>query len=251
MKGGSSVLSVVFVAVFLFIVPPGEADTINLTGTIRDFMVTHPDFAHDPSENWYDSGIVAMTLGMDGKPVYAGGTTGTTTNQASFDQWFRDVPGVNDGRSHTITLDNTITPDPCVYTFLNTAFFPIDDEFFDTTPGGHNYHFTFELHAELMCPCGDVCLTFGSDDDLWVFINNQLRIDLGGIHSFDTDTIHLSDFGVMAGDTYSLDLFFAERHVTQSGLRVDACVPGPSTILVLVSGLAGFFGVGKKRLFGG
>jgi fibro-slime domain-containing protein len=250
MKRGNSMLVVFFMAVFLFTVPPGEADTISLTGTIRDFMDTHPDFAHDPPENWYDPGIVAPLLGMDGKPVYAGGTTGSTMDGAHFDQWFHDALGVNQSKNYTITLDNTITPDPCVYTFRDCTFFPIDDQLFGNQGLSHNYHFTFELHADLICPCEDTCLTFGSDDDLWVFINNQLAIDLGGIHSFDTASICLNGL-VTPGDTYSLDLFFAERHVTESALRVDACVPGPSTILVLVSGLAGFFGVGKKRLFRG
>jgi hypothetical protein len=67
-------------------------------------------------------------LGADSKPVYAGGPNGTptTTGQSNFDQWYRDVAGVN------IHIDVTIplTPDPTragVFVYDNEKFFPIDN----------------------------------------------------------------------------------------------------------------------------
>ena len=63
------------------------------------------------------------------------------------------------------------------------------------------------------------------DDDLWVFINKRLAIDLGGLHSQQTDTIDLDDeaarLGLTRGTVYSLDLFHAERHTNQSNFRID------------------------------
>ena len=43
-------------------------------------------------------------LGADGKPVYAHGDAGTvtTTSQCYFDQWYRDVPGVNMSQEYTL-----------------------------------------------------------------------------------------------------------------------------------------------------
>ncbi|MBW2455262.1 MAG: fibro-slime domain-containing protein, partial [Deltaproteobacteria bacterium] len=64
-----------------------------LHGTIRDFQQAHPDFEYVIQD---DLGIVEEDLGPDGKPVYAGNpTTPTTTGQENFDQWYRDVDGVN------------------------------------------------------------------------------------------------------------------------------------------------------------
>jgi len=131
---------------FVFsIVSVGYADTINLTGTIRDFNDTHPDMENGVGS---DPGIVLSTLGADGKPIYAG-TTGnpTTHGQTAFDQWYRDVSGVNMASSYTITLDNTITTDPSIYTFSDSSFFPIDGQLFGNQGRSNNYHFTYEIHS--------------------------------------------------------------------------------------------------------
>ena len=86
------------------------AAVVTLTGTIRDFLDTHPDFENGLGT---DPGIVESTLGVDGKPVYAGLAGNPTTHgETEFDQWYRDVAGVNLSASHSITLDNTITADP-------------------------------------------------------------------------------------------------------------------------------------------
>ena len=130
MRNRSSVAFTVFLMVVaLSIASSAMAATIDLTGTIRDFNDTHPDFE---SAMGTDRGIVEEILGADGKSVYAHGYTGTvtTTNVDYFNQWYRDVGGVNLSKPYTITLDNTITPDPNVFTFSSGAFFPIDNELF-------------------------------------------------------------------------------------------------------------------------
>jgi fibro-slime domain-containing protein len=63
------------------------------------------------------------------------------------------------------------------------------------------------------------------DDDLWVFVNGRLAIDLGGLHPPASSTLDLdaaaSALGIVAGQQYSLDLFHAERHTEASNFRVD------------------------------
>jgi len=58
-----------------------------------------------------------------------------------------------------------------------------------------------------------------------VFINNKLAIDLGGLHSKQTDSISLDTqaaaLGIKVGAAYNLDLFHAERHTSASNFRVD------------------------------
>ena len=189
-----------------------------LVGVIRDFHSAHPDFE---AATGTDKGIVALDLGADFKPVYAGGTAGTTTGQANFDQWFRNVPGVNEAIPLTIALTEMT---PGVFTYQNSAFFPIDGQGFGNEGNPHNYHFTFEIHASFEYVGGEV-FNFSGDDDVFAFINGKLAIDLGGVHGEENKSVDLdaeaANLGITVGNIYPLDFFFAERHLVESNFRID------------------------------
>ncbi len=192
-----------------------------LSGVIRDFNDSHPDFEAVIAS---DLDIVEDQLGSDMKPVYAGNPdTPTTTGRAEFDQWFRDVDGVNMAISHTIPL----TQNGGVFTFDDQDFFPIDDQGFGNQNRNHNFHFTYEIHAEFTYEGGEI-FTFDGDDDLFTYVNGRLAINLGGVHGSQSATIDLDAqadaLGIVVGETYPLDFFFAERHTTESHFRIDTSI---------------------------
>ena len=193
-----------------------------LLGRIRDFNDDHPDFEGVLGD---DPGIVQPDLGGDGKPVYAGNpTTPTTNGKEAFDQWYRDVVGVN----LLLDLPITLTPGPNgISTFDDPEFFPIDDQLFGNQGRVHNYHFTYEIHTLFTYQGGEV-FTFTGDDDLFTFINGKLAINLGGVHGPETAPIDLDaaagSLGIAVGNEYTLDFFFAERHTSESNFRIDTSI---------------------------
>src|SRR5205809_653909 len=71
-------------------------------------------------------GIVQNDLGADGKPVYAppGPLPPQTSGADNFNQWYRDVPGVNIAIPYTITLTDNGNG---IWSYASNAFFPIDN----------------------------------------------------------------------------------------------------------------------------
>lgn len=89
----------------------------------------------------------------------------------------------------------------------------------------HIYGFTLEFHVMFTYNQGKgQFLSLRGDDDLWAFVNGHRAIDLGGIHSAESDSVSLDDkaseYGLMNNGEYNLDFFFAERAVASSTLDI-------------------------------
>lgn len=197
---------------------------------IRDFKAAgepggHPDF--EAGVIALDLGIVQGALGADGKPVYAGQAGNpTTSGAAAFDQWYRDVAGVNLTLVQTLTLPKLSSGD--VFQFQSSSFFPIDNQGFGNYGGfNHNFHFTSEVRYwfKYDAAATPAQLTFSGDDDVWVFVNKQLAVDIGGVHgatggsvTFDAPTAQ--QLGLQNGSIHEIVVFQAERHTTQSNYQL-------------------------------
>lgn len=122
------------------------------------------------------------------------------------------------------------------------GFFPLDDfEYLDSaktvknpkfdwserlsTNNGkhHNYSFAMKISAQFQYVKGQY-FEFRGDDDVWVFINNRLVVDIGGCHSPVEGAVDLDSLGLVEGETYPFRIFFSERNATGSNFKMRTSI---------------------------
>ena len=118
--------------------------------------------------------------------------------------------------------------------------------------GGANGFRAVHWTGTFLVGAGGAHLTLSADDDAFLFLNGNLAMDNGGVKAIGLSQTTLAD---LAAGTYVVDLFFADRHTTQSGIAFscEGCldpVPEPTTLLLFGTTLAGVGAVVRRRLKG-
>lgn len=192
-----------------------SAATVGGVGTINDLQ-----YLFNPSPNGtttYDSiftndfwpldSATAKTdplFGKYGSSVYFQGFTPWTYNGATTDGSWRDLrstfPTSDDGNNHN-------------------CFF------------GMQYAVKFTLTADYV---GPLEYYFFGDDDMWVFLDDKLVCDIGGVHSSVGEYVNLWDYlkenGRTESETHTLTFFYTERGASGSTCYMNFTLPSVSGV---------------------
>ena len=83
----------------------------------------------------------------------------------------------------------------------------------------NNNLFTYAISATFTyTACTGQFFEIESNDDAWAFVDSKLVIDLGGTLTPMHQYVDLDRLGLVDGQTYSIDFFFAHRRVTLDSL---------------------------------
>ncbi len=204
---------------------PGWSHVKTLKGTVRDFSNSHDDFDMSCGGYTVMPGGLQSTLPCSGKPQLAtSAASACLSTQANFDQWFSDVSGVNYSfPSEYVFAGGTATAGYATFKNLPVNDLGFGNDVDGTAGDGLNYLYTAEFHGWLQYNGGSrEELWVTADDDAWVYINDKLAVDLGGLHGPKTASVNLMTLGLTAGRRYRIDVFYAERGAVMAQLEMVA-----------------------------
>ncbi len=191
----------------------------------------------------YSTQTAAAAAGINKASQYVTGSEPVTSSD-NFYRWYHEVSDVSKQYDRTITFNrqgNTNT-----YLYGGNQIFPLDDIRYDSDSVSrkdsnartHNFSFTAHMTVPIKTEMnGHETFNFSGDDDVWVFLNGVLVLDIGGLHSAVAGSFTINTDGTISSSVdgmatklidahleknhvYNLDFFYAERSTSESNTKI-------------------------------
>ncbi len=223
-----------------------DADGLPVVKSLRGYTLTAP--YQDKDGNNINPALYDPSLGDRAGSMTPGSSLNGFESSESFSQWYRNVPGVNLATQVDLVLERLPNSDRYVYDSANNpdaversfgGFFPINSSLYGNYNSNRNYHFTTHISTKFVYDESvDQIFKFTGDDDVWVFIDGRLAIDLGGLHGKQEQYLDLSRLDwVEDGEEITLDVFHAERRFSGSNFRIETTLRLKDASLPVMSNL--------------
>jgi fibro-slime domain-containing protein len=226
-----------------------------MAATVRDFSMDHPDFEFPGLQgDFLLKGMVQPTLGPNRHPVRSTAASKPPVTFDTFDSWWTtdsananpklrsyesctDIPmskssdGLWEYDSYRDSptdhgfwpVEGTLNHFPAEAMASCYVMPPPDSTNWKTNGPKRNGNFCMESHATFIYQKGQR-FAFRGDDDVWVFIDDKLAVDLGGVHTPKSDSVDLDKLSLTPGKEYKWDFFYCDRQPCGSSLRIKTSI---------------------------
>jgi len=162
-----------------------------------------------------------------------------------FHLWFRDTATINLRRQVPMLFLATGNPyefyynssQPQNFAWTHDGWFPVSEDLWqEGVWGNKNYAFSTEIYLRFTYEAG-ATFQFSGDDDVYIFINNKLALDIGGLHpevdcaigpGYACGPLYLDQkanaLGITVGNSYNFHVFNLERHTAGSNFILTTTI---------------------------
>jgi fibro-slime domain-containing protein len=155
--------------------------------------------------------------------VASNDSDGLITSSETFGQWYREALGVSLAAAHSITLTRD---EDGIYEYLDDEFYPIDGVLYGNERDDHNNFFTYEAEMQFEYEeCAGQFIEYRGSDDAWVYVDGKLAIDRNGLAAVTEQVAEMDRLGLVDGEIYTVQLFYAHRTSREAILRLRTNIP--------------------------
>ena len=202
----------------------------------RQFEWTECGYGHKELEK----GLVEPKLGTNYFPVFVGGQLDSNRGIVDSARWYESIAGKSSNYLKNIKM--VYNSEGAEFKYENGHFYPLDDVEFSkgdiTDDKKHNYLFTMSFAIPFMVlKSGEESFEIVADDDTFVFVGDDLVIDMGGIHEamvgrltinsegnvyseVGNEDVYDTGINLEYGDGELIRVFHADRDSSESVLKI-------------------------------